>query len=639
MSIQKQIFPGNPNIEIKSAGGSGLFTNYVFKAIPLAFDESMSYYEVLCGLLDYLKNTIIPVVNNNAEAVAELQKLYVELHDYVENYFDNLDVQEEINNKLDKMVEDGTLPNIIKGYLGDYISKIDTDYIKTNKFRDNVSSTDYYITTIGAKDKYDKPNILRLGIAYDDTSMTSVEAPHLYSKRKNNLFTCNSGIFYSQKDNPTAYGIVIKNGQILKNEELKYYNEYPYILGIKENGEMKSYLANGTITADDIIADGCVDAFVGFYPLFENGEKIDITDFPNSGVNPRQIICRYDDGHYLLFTCDGRTDENLGMTLQDAVRIISEYKPDFAFALDGGGSTSSIVKGIKINKNIDSYGRVDRAVPTMLCLDKSNQANNSINELFNDLGNFEFNYNVNEINRNFNDANFVFLDDFQKNKNIFDRNQNFTKDKYIDDDGNLVDYTGILLTDYIRVPSNEYIILNGGIDWLQVSFFDKNKKFIRRQGYTSNVAFTTPKECCYIRTIVRDSILKEFQIKVTQYALTGYTPYDWHEPVGLFSNPNGQTENIELLIPAENFRRIRFFGIDSNNVRSSCEVYNNKANGFVTNIQNISINNNNLIISGARITCSYKTITIDRAGIGYVSSSSVNVSPADYKITRIEGVY
>ena len=103
--------------EIEKIKPTGLFTNYIYKAIPLAFDESMSYYETLCGLLNYLKNTVIPTVNNNADAVIELQILMKQLQNYVDNYFENLDVQEEINNKLDKMVENGTLQEIITSYL------------------------------------------------------------------------------------------------------------------------------------------------------------------------------------------------------------------------------------------------------------------------------------------------------------------------------------------------------------------------------------------------------------------------------------------------------------------------------------------------------------------------------------------
>ena len=88
---------------------SGIFTNYIFKSIPLAFDESLSYYETLCGILSLLK-TQEEVINNNADLLAELES-------YVKNYFANLDVQQEINNKLDEMAQDGSLQKIIEEYL------------------------------------------------------------------------------------------------------------------------------------------------------------------------------------------------------------------------------------------------------------------------------------------------------------------------------------------------------------------------------------------------------------------------------------------------------------------------------------------------------------------------------------------
>lgn len=81
--------------------------------LPSSYVETMTYYEMVLWFTKYLGDTIIPTVNNNAEAVTELQNLFVELQTYVNNYFDNLDVQEEINNKLDVMAEDGTLEEII----------------------------------------------------------------------------------------------------------------------------------------------------------------------------------------------------------------------------------------------------------------------------------------------------------------------------------------------------------------------------------------------------------------------------------------------------------------------------------------------------------------------------------------------
>lgn len=74
--------------------------------LPTSYLESMSYYEMLCWFCKYLENTINPAINNNAEALEELQK-------YVSDYFKDLDVQEEIDNKLDEMVTDGTMAEII----------------------------------------------------------------------------------------------------------------------------------------------------------------------------------------------------------------------------------------------------------------------------------------------------------------------------------------------------------------------------------------------------------------------------------------------------------------------------------------------------------------------------------------------
>ena len=87
-------------------------------AIPSSYLESMTYYEMLVWFTNYLGKTVIPAINENGEAVIELQNLFVELQDYVNNYFENLDVQDEINNKLDEMAESGQLTDIIAQYLG-----------------------------------------------------------------------------------------------------------------------------------------------------------------------------------------------------------------------------------------------------------------------------------------------------------------------------------------------------------------------------------------------------------------------------------------------------------------------------------------------------------------------------------------
>lgn len=86
---------------------------YTIGMLPTSYKASMTYEEQLIAIGQYLEETVIPAINNNAEVVAELQDLYMNLKNYVDNYFDNLDVQSEINNKLDEMANDGAFTTLI----------------------------------------------------------------------------------------------------------------------------------------------------------------------------------------------------------------------------------------------------------------------------------------------------------------------------------------------------------------------------------------------------------------------------------------------------------------------------------------------------------------------------------------------
>lgn len=78
------------------------------KVLPLVYDDSLSYYELLAKVVDYLNKTMEDVDTLHGD-VENLHDAYVQLQDYVNSYFDSLDVQEEINNKLDDMARDGSL--------------------------------------------------------------------------------------------------------------------------------------------------------------------------------------------------------------------------------------------------------------------------------------------------------------------------------------------------------------------------------------------------------------------------------------------------------------------------------------------------------------------------------------------------
>lgn len=84
------------------------YISYCAKVIPLAFNESMSYYECICNITNHINNIIIPAVNEsntlvhendiivkeNNEIVKEVNEKYVELKNYVDNNMLTVDTQD-----------------------------------------------------------------------------------------------------------------------------------------------------------------------------------------------------------------------------------------------------------------------------------------------------------------------------------------------------------------------------------------------------------------------------------------------------------------------------------------------------------------------------------------------------------------
>lgn len=108
------------------------FRYWCQKVLPLVYDDSLSYYELLCKVVDYLNKTMEDVDTLHGD-VTNLHQAYVELQGYVNNYFNNLDVQNEINNKLDEMTKNGELTEIIGMWLyGGYSLWIGDSYVEAN---------------------------------------------------------------------------------------------------------------------------------------------------------------------------------------------------------------------------------------------------------------------------------------------------------------------------------------------------------------------------------------------------------------------------------------------------------------------------------------------------------------------------
>jgi len=87
------------------------FVFWAQTTLPTVFDDSLSYYEVLTKLCKMV-NTLLENEDTNAENITALAEAYQELEDFTNNYFENLDVTQEISDKLDAMFNSGELGQI-----------------------------------------------------------------------------------------------------------------------------------------------------------------------------------------------------------------------------------------------------------------------------------------------------------------------------------------------------------------------------------------------------------------------------------------------------------------------------------------------------------------------------------------------
>ena len=92
------------------------FKRFVLESFPWidANFDAMTNYELMGKVIEYLNKTI----ESQNGVIDEFESIY--------NYFDNLDVQDEINQKLDEMATTGQLQSIINNYFSDVNEQIET---------------------------------------------------------------------------------------------------------------------------------------------------------------------------------------------------------------------------------------------------------------------------------------------------------------------------------------------------------------------------------------------------------------------------------------------------------------------------------------------------------------------------------
>ena len=201
------------------------------------------------------------------------------------------------------------------------------------------------------------PTQLLTAFAGEAYSKRNVEAPSDIAARHDAVLAIN-GDYYNYKDD---FGLIIRNGMLYRDAG----STRDHLL-VYQDGRMEGVYAADYVKGEGqkYIDSGVVQSFAFGPLLVDNGqatvlpEKY-IVSTDESIREPRTAIGMIEPNHYVIIVADGRRSgwSDKGMSLQELQQIFLEQGCQIAYNLDGGGSTTLVVDGKKLNRSSGSRER------------------------------------------------------------------------------------------------------------------------------------------------------------------------------------------------------------------------------------------------------------------------------------------
>lgn len=238
--------------------------------------------------------------------------------------------------------------------------------VTVNKYRYESTGTNYYLVRIpqtrpNGQKQY--PYVLcPVGTSSATQSALDVADSGEY------YAVMNAGVFNTSTN--AIDGITIEDSTVILNTPTAVHPTNPQgarPLTIDSDGEL-SY-AEYNSDADDLVADGVVSCISGFMPIVVDGvAKTDWINLWSTWATQdaqRQVIGQYANGDYAVVTCEGRDfDDSTGMTVLQVADLCISLGIEFAYMLDGGGSTETVIGGEQLN--VIYEGSTGRKVPSFI---------------------------------------------------------------------------------------------------------------------------------------------------------------------------------------------------------------------------------------------------------------------------------
>lgn len=168
-------------------------------------------------------------------------------------------------------------------------------------------------------------------------------------------------------------GIAIENGVLIHDSPTEYH------IGSKPitiNGSGALSYTEADPDGETLINQGMVSVILGFCPIIVDYEPVDpptvehVSHFTQN--TQRQIIGQFGNGDYAIITCEGRNyDHSDGWTIAEAQTICQKLGLKFAYNLDGGGSTETVLGKKQINTIYENS--TGRLLPSFIVFNGSDE--------------------------------------------------------------------------------------------------------------------------------------------------------------------------------------------------------------------------------------------------------------------------
>ncbi|WP_436889149.1 phosphodiester glycosidase family protein [Mammaliicoccus sciuri] len=250
-------------------------------------------------------------------------------------------------------------------------------YNEVSHFRGRKFDTTYYITHIPHLDSQGNIIKLKRGLYGNNPNKPAHMTPSDFARKTKATFVSNAST--GSGSQLKMHGQQLYEGQILdsvKGDEYPALNDR-WTLAIGDDNTLTSFPPD--VQASEIRNKGYNNTVSGFGPIISDG-KIIVKDgdySPNTIVShPRQVIAQLPNKDLIFFSCDGRENNThtmveKGMTLQEvAETLLDHYDIQFAYNMDGGGSTASVVRSHKLNRSMDDNKTTERKVLDFLYVGK-----------------------------------------------------------------------------------------------------------------------------------------------------------------------------------------------------------------------------------------------------------------------------